>query len=642
MAATTASGPASEQTAADRRLDRRMSVWQLFFLSMGGIIGSGWLFAVLSADATAGPAAVVSWIIGGILVLFVALNYAEISGMMPRSGAIVRYPHLTHGGYTGFILGWAYLLSAVSVPAIEAEAVVTYANTYIHGLVNSSAVLSWPSGILLGIALMILFFVINYVGIRFLSQFNSFVTGWKFVIPTLTFILLFLFSFHSKNFGGLSGGWTPYGGAPILSAVATSGIVFSYLGFRQALDFGGEARNPQRDIPIATIASVVAGIVLYVLLQLAFTGSIVWPGFHVHTGAWSSLATTGAVNNAPFYVAMKSAGVGLLGAFATILLIDAFISPTGTGYIYLGTSTRTVYGLSVVGYLPKAFQGLTERFRIPWLALIASSVVACLFFLPLPSWYSLVGIITSATVLTYIMGGIGLPVLRRTAGSLHRPYRMPWSEVLSPVGFLAAILIVYWSGFPTIMTVLGAVFVALPLFVWFYAPTRGWINPGAGGVLGLVFLVLWIITQRWGLWVLTTGLPLAAHPSFPILYFVTILEVVGFTASLWFLCNEQGRRAVGSTWWLVIFLLAIMGISYYGAFGPLKAAGIPFPADLLVVILVGVLVYGWAVHSGFETEEITAIVATGSGVVSDAPVAAVERPGERPPAPLGPAPSPSG
>ncbi|MGC1184667.1 MAG: APC family permease, partial [Candidatus Dormiibacterota bacterium] len=61
--------------AVDRQLDRRMSVWQLFFLSMGGIIGSGWLFAALSAAATAGPAAIVSWVIGGVLVLLVAFNY---------------------------------------------------------------------------------------------------------------------------------------------------------------------------------------------------------------------------------------------------------------------------------------------------------------------------------------------------------------------------------------------------------------------------------------------------------------------------------------------------------------------------------------------------------------------------------------
>lgn len=611
--------------ASDRKLDRRMSVWQLFFLSMGGIIGSGWLFAALSASALAGPAAIVSWLIGGGLVLLVALNYAEVSGMLPRSGAIVRYPHLTHGGYTGFILGWTYLLSAVSVPAIEAEAVVTYASSYIHGIVGVNAELTWPAGILFGIGLMIVFFIINYVGIRFLSQFNTFVTGWKFVIPGLTVILLFILDLHAKNYSGY-GGFAPFGWAPVLGAVASSGIVFSYLGFRQALDFGGEARNPQRDVPIATIASVLAGIALYVLLQAAFIGAIKWGAFGIHAGDWAALKTGSAAADAPFYIALKAAGPALLGGFATILLIDAFVSPTGTGYIYLGTSARTMYGMSVVGYLPKAFQAILAQFKIPWIALIASTVVGCLFFLPLPSWYELVGIITSATVLTYIMGGIGVHVLRRTAPSLYRPFHLPAAELIGPAGFVGALLIVYWAGFATLAIVFGAAFVALPVFVWFYAPNKGWISPASGAILGLVFLVLWIIVQRWGQWVLVAVPTAVTHPAFPVYYFFTILLVGGFTGVLYYLCNAEGRKAVSSSWWLIYFLLAVFGVSYYGSFGPLKTPGIPFPGDLLVVIMVGLVAYGWAIHSGYETEEIMSIVASGSGVVGSDPPAPVAPP----------------
>ncbi|MGH7642146.1 MAG: APC family permease [Candidatus Dormibacteria bacterium] len=616
----------ADAEASDRKLDRRMSVWQLFFLSMGGIIGSGWLFAALTAASQAGPAAIISWVIGGILVLFVAFNYAEISGMLPRSGAIVRYPHLTHGGYTGFILGWTYFLSAVTVPGIEAEAVVTYASSYIHEIVNpANSELTWPYGILFGVGLMIIFLVVNYVGIRFLSQFNSFVTGWKFVIPILTFILLFIFDLHTKNFGGYKGGFVPLGWAPVLGAVATSGIVFSFLGFRQALDYGGEARNPQRDIPIATIASVLAGIGLYVLLQVAFIGAIKWGAFGIHAGDWAALKHGSAAADAPFYIALKSAGPALLGYFATILLIDAFVSPGGTGVVYMGTSARTVYGLSIVGYLPRLFQSILERFRIPWIALIASFVVGCLFFLPLPSWYELVGIITGTTVLTYIMGGIGVHVLRRTAPDLARPFRLPAAGIVGPIGFIGAMLIVYWSDFSELAIIYAAVFMALPVFVWFYAPNKGWINRGSGLVLGVVFTALWIIDQRWGQWVLVANPSAVAHPAFPVFYFTMILLIAGFTGALYYMCNEEGREAVRSSWWLIYFLLAIFGISYYGAYGPAasagQTAGIPFPADLLVVIMLGLLAYGWAIHSGYETEDIKAITMTGSGVVGggDAP-----------------------
>src|ERR1044071_976199 len=83
--------------SADRHLRRTMGFNQLLFMSLGAIIGSGWLLASLAAAGTAGPAAVVSWAIGGVFILLVALAWAELAGMLPRTGAIVRYPHLTHG-----------------------------------------------------------------------------------------------------------------------------------------------------------------------------------------------------------------------------------------------------------------------------------------------------------------------------------------------------------------------------------------------------------------------------------------------------------------------------------------------------------------------------------------------------------------
>ncbi len=93
---------------------------------MGGIIGSGWLFASLDAASTAGPSAILSWLIAGFLIIFVGLAYSEIASAIPKTGGIVRYPHYTHGSYTGYILGFLYLLSAITLPAIEAEGAIEY------------------------------------------------------------------------------------------------------------------------------------------------------------------------------------------------------------------------------------------------------------------------------------------------------------------------------------------------------------------------------------------------------------------------------------------------------------------------------------------------------------------------------------
>lgn len=154
---TTSSAPegssASDFEASDRRLRRDLSRSQLLLLSLGAIIGSGWLFSAITADELAGPASIISWIVGGILVLLIAIAYAEVATMLPRSGAVVRYPHLTHGGYTGFILGWAYIIASASVPAIEAIATVQYIGPQapaswhlLQSPVTTTSIIHFPEG----------------------------------------------------------------------------------------------------------------------------------------------------------------------------------------------------------------------------------------------------------------------------------------------------------------------------------------------------------------------------------------------------------------------------------------------------------------------------------------------------------------
>lgn len=606
----------AEFESADRHLRKTMGFNQLLFMSLGAIIGSGWLFASLAAAGTAGPAAVVSWAVGGIFILLVALAWAEMAGMLPRSGAIVRYPHLTHGAFTGWIIGWAYWLSAVSVPAIEAEAVVTYLGgrfptaSLMYTTAGGTKILSWPQGIGVGVGLMLIFFVLNYVGIRLLGEFNRWITWWKLVIPTLTFCFLFA-AFDGSNFGSY-GGFTPLGPAPIFQALATSGIIFAYLGFRQALDYGGEAKNPQRDVPLATVASIAIAMVLYVLLQLAFIGALNWHAAGLNPGAWAMLSNS-PWSSGPLYHALSAANIGALGAFATVLLIDAAISPSGTGWIYLGTSTRTFYGLSVDRYFPRAFQWM-NRFGIPWVSLVGALVVGCVFFVPAPSWYLLVGFITSTTVITYIMGGIGLPVMRKYAPALRRPFRLGLHQFWAPVGFLAALMIVYWSGFSTLDNVFAAILVGLPLFAWYYARQTGWAHPVAAGLLGFVFLGAWIYINKMGGYTLASSsgsLPLPGSWSWPVYDAAFCAAVVAFCAALWLLSDADGRRQVQRTAWLVGLILATFQVSYYGEYGPLKAATIGFPWSTLIEVGVGLVAYYAGVLSGFFTEELRAIVDRG-------------------------------
>lgn len=624
----TRTAPQASFEAADRHLRKSMGFNSLLFMSIGAIIGSGWLLASNKAAAVAGPAAIVSWVIGGVFVIFIAFSYAEIAGMLPRTGAIVRYPQLTHGAYTGWLIGWTYWLSAIAVPAIESEAVLAYLGGkfpsahLIHTANGVPGLLSWPNGIGAAVGLMLLFFCLNFFGIRLLSEWNRWFTWWKLVIPIATFCFLFLV-FKGTNLTAYHGFFAT-GTSNMFQALSTTGIIFAYLGFRQALDYAGESRRPQRDVPLATILSVVITMCIYALLQVGFLGALSWHGTGVTPGDWAGLAT-GSWATTPLYSAMTFAGLGAMLSFAPLLLIDAGISPSGTGWIYMGTSIRTNYGMSIHGYGPRELQR-HNRWGIPWVSAIVAFVIGCIFFIPAPSWFTLVGFITDTTVLTYIMGGLGLPIFRKYAPNLPRPYRQPLARFWAPVGFLAAMMIVYWSGFVELTNVYAAVFVGLPLFVWWYMARRGWLRSigplhggWVGGALGLVFLGGWVYLNRMGGYVFVPTPPSPGSWPFGVYDIALSAAVIFFCACIWLLGNAEARMHITRGLWFIWMLLAVLPLSYYGQFGTLKTPVIPFPWDTLIAVGIGLVAYYWGVLSGFYTDELREIVEGGSAGQASAP-----------------------
>jgi amino acid transporter len=540
--------PEATEETSDRKLRRALSTTDLLMLSLGGIIGSGWLFAAAGASILAGPAAILSWIIGGLIVLTIALVYAELGGMIPRSGAIVRYGAYSHGSFAGYMFGWAYFLSAVSVPPIEAEAVITYAGTYINGLVSPSGVLT-GEGIILAMLLTAVFFILNYVGIKVMGKANTGITWWKLLIPAATVVALFVAGFNASNFA-LSTGFIPYGWPAVFSSISLAGIVFSYLGFRQALDYGGEAKNPQRSVPIATILSVLIGMALYTLLQVVFIGHVTWPT-GVTPGDWSSLS--GPIVTAPFATAASAAG---LVALTYILYADAYVSPSGTLNVYLGTSQRTLYGLATLKTLPKSLTKIQERFRIPVLPLVISTLVGFIFFAPFPSWYKLVGFISSSTVFTYIVGGSALTTFRKHAAELKRPFKLGGASVFAPISFVGASLIVYWSGWPVVGYVAAAIFLGL-----------------------LVYGVLAAANRK---------------------------ETV----------NIFTGQALKAGAWVPVYIVVLVALSYLGETDYGGIGVINFPIDFVIVIIVGLVFYVWSIKSGYRTAEVEQMATLGTQFVA--------------------------
>jgi amino acid transporter len=421
-------------------LRRDVGLIGLMWASVGSIIGSGWLYGAEKAVVTAGPAAIISWLIGAVAIVLLALVHAELGGMFPVAGGTARYPHYAFGGLAGMSFGWFSWLQAATVAPIEVEAMIGYAAhwDFAKGFQHADGTLT-TSGFVVAVVLMAVFVAVNFLGVRVLAHTNSAATWWKIAVPLGAIFIIAVGNFHPHNF--TAGGFAPFGARGVLGAISSSGIIFALLGFEQAIQLAGESRNPKRDLPLATLGSVAIGAIIYVLLQVVFIGALPHSSF---AHGWAKLDFPGI--SGPWAGLATVVGLGWL---SVVLYIDAVISPGGTGLIYTTATSRVSYGLAKNGYAPKLFEKIDAR-GVPWFGLGISFVTGVVCFLPFPSWQELVGFITSASVLMYAGAPLAYGVFADRLPNHERPYRLPGGKVISPLSFVVANLIIYWAGWDTL------------------------------------------------------------------------------------------------------------------------------------------------------------------------------------------------
>jgi amino acid transporter len=428
------------------RLHRDVGRIALMFTSVGSVIGSGWLLGALNATQVAGPAALISWVAGALAIMLLALIHAELGGLHHVNGGVARFPHYAFGSLVGYGIGWIYWLGSVTLAPVETEAAIQYSDKWVHSAFGfhmmhvikgppKQVILSAP-GYAVAAVLMLIFTAINLRGVRRLSHANTTVVWWKIAVPVLTVIVLLVTAFHASNFTA-GGGFNPAGVKGILSAIASGGVIFAYLGFEQAIQFGGESRNPQRNIPFAVIGSMLIGAVVYILLEVAFLGALA-PNAAGH--GWANLTFT---NQFGPYAALASA-LGL-GWLAVILYVDAFLSPAGTGLIYTGSSARLSYALGRNGYVPAKFGELNDR-GVPVFGILFAFAVGMIVFLPFPGWQKLVQFITQAVAVIYAAQCLSFAAMRHQLSDRPRPFRLPGAAVLAPAGFVISNLLVLFAG----------------------------------------------------------------------------------------------------------------------------------------------------------------------------------------------------
>jgi len=471
-------------------LKRTVGFYGLMFVSLGSIIGSGWLLGALTAAQQAGPASVLSWLLAAGMLTLLALTYAELGATYPVAGAGARFPYYSHGPIVGFTAGWAAWLQAVFIAPIEVLAAITYVNsvgwvnTHFNMLTASgpNAGLLNGSGLVVAVVLMVVFTAMNLAGAKFFSDSNAIVVIWKTAVPFLAVAVVAAIRFDPDNFRA-GGGFMPFGFHGVFAALP-GGVVFALQGFEQAAQIAGEARDPRKDLSRAILVAMAIGAILYALLQLVMIGALDPANI---AGGWSKPLGTDPSAYGAWYTLALVLGVGWL---AKALLVDAVISPAGTGVVYVGTSARLSYALGEEREMPSRLASTNSR-GVPVVSILVAGVVGTLALGPYKSWAALVTVVTGATAIMYAFAPISLAALRRADPDRPRPYRVPLPAFVLPAAFCSANLVIYWGGFDVTWKLMLAILVGL---VWFaigawrlhsgaerFLRNATWIGPWLGG-----------------------------------------------------------------------------------------------------------------------------------------------------------------
>lgn len=441
---------------------RSISLFSATMLALSSLIGSGWLFGSSEAASVAGPAAVISWVIGAVVIGIVAFNYIELGVMLPESGGMSRYPQYSHGPLVGFIASWANWLSLVALIPIEAVAAVQYMSTWPWAWAN------WTNdfmkngqivgkGLIVVFLFMVVFTLLNFWSVSVLTRFTNLISVFKIAIPLLTIILLMSSGFYVENFGHNLAEFMPNGSSPVFEATTVSGIILSYNAFQTVINIGGEIKDPQKNIFRAITISLTISTILYIMLQVAYIGAITPSQLAAH--GWSGLKFA-----SPFADIAILLGIHWL---AVLLYLDAFVSPFGTGVSFAATSGRTLAAMTLNRRIPKWLGEVDSTYGNPRFAYLANFAVGALLVLVFRDWSLLASVMATATLIAYATGPVTVMAFRKLRPNYTRPVHSKLMPVIAPLTFVIAGLAIYWAMWPTTVQVIFAILLGLPIYMYY-------------------------------------------------------------------------------------------------------------------------------------------------------------------------------
>lgn len=371
-----------------------------------------------------GPASYLSWLVGAGLALILALLLAEIASMFKQKALFARLLTLSHDNPDfGFVVALSSWLGMVIVIPAEAAASVQYLSTVVPSVTpyifqNGSHTFYGSLAIIL---FVIVYTLINFWGIKSLAKVSNILAVLKIIIPVLTALILMAASFNPGNF--TSQGFAPYGLGRVFSAVVVCGIFYAFYGFSMVAMYCSELENPKKNIPRALVISVFICLSLYLLLQTAFIAAL--PPKMIAKG-WSSIHFT-----SPLAQLLMLFHLHILAMWAAVLYFDATVSPSGTGIIYMGSSSRTLTGMARDKQLPKYFDKMHPIYHLSRRSLLFTATVCSLSVLVFKNWQEIMIIVTVFQLISCVAIPVAFVKLRSNKPEITRHYRAKFGLSMS-------------------------------------------------------------------------------------------------------------------------------------------------------------------------------------------------------------------
>lgn len=422
---------------------KQPSLFSAIAIGVGCIIGSGWLFAAYYASRYAGTISLLSWVIGAILSLMLALLLAEVATIFPQErGLFSRLISLSHNRDYGFVVAISNWLGLVITIPSEATATIQYLSTSIPNLESfffHNHHLT-ALGIVAACVLMFIYATLNYWGIKTLTKANNLITIFKLIIPTVTALLLITTSFHSENFTAYHDSIAPYGIHRAFTAVVVSGIFYAFYGFGMISVYGAELRNPARNIPIALVCSVLICLILYLFLQTAFIGSL--PTDMIKQG-WHQINFTSPL--AELLILLN------INFWAVVLYIDAAISPSGTAILYTGSASRMLTGMAHDHQAPQYFSELHPVHGFSRRSL-GFTILFCLIMITFfRNWQKIMIVVTVFQLITCLAIPICFTKLRQTLPDDRRKFKLCFGNLIGILIFLLLSFLLTQAGITALL-----------------------------------------------------------------------------------------------------------------------------------------------------------------------------------------------